>query len=230
MLVCHKHAWCVQQVTCRRDQDENPRSPVAQVFVWFIDRLDHPMSFITIILIALSMSVDAFAASLAKGATLRNPTWGEALRTGAIFGLIETATPLIGWGAGLAASSTVEAIDHWIAFGLLGIVGGKMIFESLRGDHATRERPQRHSALVLIVTAIGTSLDALVIGVSFAFLDVNIVIAAGAIGLSTFVMTTVGVMIGRAVGTRLGGQAEFVGGICLIAIGCFILAEHTILA
>ncbi len=130
----------------------------------------------------------------------------------------------------MAASSFVEAIDHWIAFGLLGIIGGKMIYESLKADHATRERPHRHSALVLIFTAIGTSLDALAVGVSFAFLNVNILVAAGAIGISTFVMTTMGVMIGRIVGTKLGSQAEFVGGLCLIAIGCFILAEHTIWA
>lgn len=188
------------------------------------------MSPITIALIALSMSVDAFAASLAKGAALHKPEWGEALRTGTIFGLVETATPLIGWSAGLAASSFVEAIDHWIAFGLLGVVGAKMIFESLRGDHATRERPNRHSSLVLVVTAIGTSIDALAVGVSFAFLNVNILAAAAAIGLSTFILTTIGVMIGRAAGTRLGSQAEFVGGICLIGIGCFILAEHTIWA
>lgn len=188
------------------------------------------MSPIAIILIALSMSVDAFAAALVKGAGLRNAKWGEALRTGAIFGLVETATPLIGWAAGLAASSFVEAVDHWIAFGLLGIVGGKMIYESLKGDHATRERPHRHSLLVLVVTAIGTSLDALAVGISFAFLDVNILAAAGMIGLSTFIMTTIGVKIGHAAGTRLGSQAEFVGGLCLIAIGCFILAEHTIWA
>jgi len=188
------------------------------------------MSPITIALIAVSMSVDAFAASLAKGAALHKPEWREALRTGVIFGLVETATPLIGWGAGLAASSFVEAIDHWIAFGLLAIVGGKMIFESLKGDHATRERPQRHTVGVLVVTAIATSLDALAVGVSLAFLNVNILVAAGAIGFSTFVLTTIGVMIGRAVGTRLGSQAEFAGGICLIAVGCFILAEHTIWA
>jgi putative Mn2+ efflux pump MntP len=188
------------------------------------------MSPITIALIAVSMSVDAFAASLAKGAALHKPEWREALRTGTIFGLVETATPLIGWAAGLAASSFVEAIDHWIAFGLLAIVGGKMIYESLKGDHATRERPQRHSLAVLVVTALATSLDALAVGVSFAFLNVNILAAAGAIGLSTFILTTIGVMIGRVVGTRLGSQAEFLGGICLIAIGCFILAEHTIWA
>lgn len=188
------------------------------------------MSPVAIVLIALSMSVDAFAASLVKGAALYKPKLSEALRTGAIFGLVETATPLIGWAAGLAASSFVEAVDHWIAFGLLSIIGGKMIYESLKKDHATRERPQRHSAMVLIFTAIGTSLDALAVGVSFAFLNVNIWLAAGAIGLSTFIATTIGVMIGRVVGTKLGSQAEFVGGICLIAIGCFILAEHTLWA
>jgi putative Mn2+ efflux pump MntP len=182
------------------------------------------MSPLAIAIIAFSMSADAFAASLVKGAGVRHPHLREALRTGLIFGVIETVTPLIGWVAGIAASGFIEAVDHWIALILLSLVGGRMIHESLRPGE--REKPQRHSLRVLAVTAIGTSIDAMVVGVMLAFLDANIWIAAGAIGLATFAMTTIGFMIGHSVGTRLGSRAEFVGGCGLMLLGLGIFLEH----
>lgn len=175
--------------------------------------------------IAFSMSADAFAASLGKGAALHKPRLSEALRTAAVFGVIETLTPVIGWAAGLAASPYVAAVDHWIAFGLLGSIGLKMIWEAYaRPDGAAR--PASHGYLVLIATAIGTSLDAMAIGVTLALLDADIIATALAIGLTTFCLTAIGVLLGRLAGARMGRIAEALGGILLLAIGSHILMQH----
>ncbi|RVT91622.1 manganese efflux pump [Rhodovarius crocodyli] len=181
----------------------------------------------TIAMLSFSMSADAFAASLAKGASLDRPRFTEALRTGLVFGVVEALTPLIGWAAGFAASTYIEAVDHWIAFGLLLAIGGRMVLQALApAAHEEAARPRRHSLAVLITTAIATSLDAMAVGVSLAFLDVHIALVAGAIGLATFLMATAGILIARHVGQRLGRWAEGMGGLCLIGIGCAILIEH----
>lgn len=187
------------------------------------------MSLVAILVLALSLSADAFAAALTKGTLLDRPRLGEALRSGAIFGSVEGITPVIGWAAGLAASAFIAAIDHWIAFGLLGAIGGKMIWEALRRPEGT-PKMTRNSFWPLLVTAVGTSMDALVIGVTLAFLNADIVVVALAIGCASFVMTTIGVMIGQIVGAKLGRFAEALGGVGLIAIGTLILIEHTLLA
>ena len=183
------------------------------------------MSPLAIVVIAFGMSVDAFAAALAKGAALRRPKLSEAIRTGLIFGLIEAFTPILGWAAGLAASSFVEAIDHWIALIILSAVGGKMIYESFRQTGAPK--PDRHSLLDLATTAIGTSIDALAVGVTLAFLDAQILLVAAAIGCATFLMTSTGLMIGHMAGKTAGKRAELIGGIGLIVLGVTIFLEHT---
>ncbi|MBA4791904.1 MAG: manganese efflux pump, partial [Rhizobiales bacterium] len=137
------------------------------------------MSPFAILILAVSMSADAFAASIGRGAALGRPRMGEALRTGLVFGVIEALTPLIGWGLGVAVGGLMQAVDHWIAFGLLAAVGGRMIHAAL----APREEVARsvaRSPAVLVATAVGTSLDAMAVGVSLAFLDVNIVVIAAA--------------------------------------------------
>jgi len=178
-----------------------------------------------VLLIAFSMSTDAFAAALGKGAALDRPKFSEALRTGLIFGTIEAITPVIGWALGRAASRYIEAFDHWIAFVILAGIGAKMIWDSFQRDEA-EEKPQRHSFMVLALTAIGTSIDALAVGVTLALIDANIVVNALAIGAATFTMTTIGVMAGRFLGARFGKYAEGAGGLVLIAIGGLILAQH----
>lgn len=182
------------------------------------------MSPATILVLALSMSVDAFAVSVGRGAAMGRPRFAEALRTGMVFGLVEAATPVIGWAAGLAASSYVEAVDHWIAFALLGGVGLHMLASAF----TTRDEaaPRGRSLPVLLATAFGTSIDAMAVGVSLAFLDVNIWITAAAIGLTTFIMSSGGMLIGRLVGERLGRVAEVVAGLALVALGATILVEH----
>lgn len=193
------------------------------------------MSPLTTIALAFGMSVDAFAAAIGKGAALDRPRFTEALRTGAIFGCVEAVTPVIGWAAGLAASSSVAAIDHWIAFALLALVGGRMLRQAASPPGAEaaggrRGRPRRHGFLILLATAVGTSLDALAVGVSLAFIEADIAVAAIAIGLATALMATIGMLLGRCLGGRFGRVAEALGGVALIGIGARILVEHTMLA
>jgi manganese efflux pump family protein len=164
------------------------------------------MTPLAIVLLAFSMSSDAFAAALGKGALLQRPSFGEALRTGVIFGTVEAITPVIGWAAGRAASGYIAAFDHWIAFGLLAAIGAKMIWDSIRRPEGT-EKPRHHSFSDLVVTAVGTSIDAMAVGVTLALLDADIVINALAIGMATFAMTTMGVLFGRFLGGRFGPLA-----------------------
>lgn len=182
------------------------------------------MSPFAIVVLAVSMSVDAFAVSVGRGAAIGRPQVGEALRTGVVFGVVEALTPVIGWAAGLAASRYVEAVDHWVAFALLSGVGLHMLYAALW--KAGETTPKGRSLTVLIATAIGTSLDAMAVGVSLAFLDVNIAIIAVAIGLATFVMSSGGMLVGRLIGERFGRVAELVAGVALCGLGTVILIEH----
>lgn len=181
---------------------------------------------IALILLAFAMSTDAFAAAIGKGASLKEPRLPDALRIGLIFGSIETITPLIGWLIGKSASSYVEAWDHWIAFSLLMGLGLHMIYEGVKPGVEDTEKPSRQSFLKLSLTAIGTSIDAMAVGVGLALIDVNIWIAAGLIGLATTFMVTLGVMVGRVVGSVLGHRAEIFGGVMLIGVGVWILSSH----
>ncbi|WP_292051695.1 MULTISPECIES: manganese efflux pump MntP family protein [unclassified Brevundimonas] len=186
------------------------------------------MSPIAIAVLSLSMSADAFAAAIGRGAQHR-PTVPQALRQGMVFGIIEAITPLVGFGIGLIAAGLVEAIDHWIAFALLGAVGGKMLHEGLTRDGADEdeeEAPRKRGLLTLIATAVGTSIDAGAVGIGLAFLGANIWVIAAAIGATTFCLATLGMLIGKFAGTKLGRAAEIVGGIALILLGTKILLEH----
>lgn len=179
------------------------------------------------LILAFGMSMDAFAASIGKGATLNRPCLREALRTGLIFGVIEAITPLIGWYLGLVASRYIMQWSQWVAFTLLFILGARMIIEGLKNkpeDNLTTAT--RHSFWILAATAVCTSLDALAIGVGLAFLEVNIIHTALLIGLATMVMSTIGMMVGRFIGPLLGRWAEVLGGVVLIGIGLSILLEH----
>jgi putative Mn2+ efflux pump MntP len=181
---------------------------------------------ISLIFLALAMSTDAFAAAIGKGASLHKPRFIEALRTGLIFGVIETITPLIGWGIGQVATQYVESWDHWIAFTLLLVLGMHMIYNGIKHEDIEEEKPNQHSFLILAITAFATSIDALAVGVGLAFVNVNILVAASAIGLATTVMVTIGVMLGRVLGTVVGKRAEIIGGIVLMLVGATILYEH----
>ena len=190
--------------------------------------------------LAFGMSMDAFAACLGRGAAGPAIRFGQILRTGLIFGSVETAAPLIGWAMGLTASTYVAAIDHWIAFVLLGLIGAKMLWEG-----ATRDRPADPAAVarirrttlgVTVLAAVGTSLDATAVGVTLALVGADILVTALAIGAASFVMSGLGLTLGRLAGarledsrlggTRLGGAAEIFGGLVLIAVGTWILVSH----
>ena len=182
---------------------------------------------LSIAVLSVSMSADAFAAAIGRGAQHR-PTLPQALRSGLVFGVVEAITPLIGFALGVAAAGFVEAIDHWIAFGLLGAVGGKMVWEALKRDEADADAGKAGSRglLALVATAVGTSIDAGAVGVGLALLGANIWLIAACIGATTFALATLGLLIGKAAGTRLGKIVELVGGVALIALGLKILLEH----
>lgn len=183
------------------------------------------MSPITIGVLAVSMSVDAFIAALGKGAAGAPPRLLEILRTGAIFGAVEMITPLIGWALGMAASQYIEAVDHWIAFVLLAGVGLHMILQATRpANDGTPPGPV--TLRMTLATAIGTSIDAMAVGVSLAFLEADILVIALAIGFATMVMSSTGLLAGRLLGRRFGRIAELLGGLALIGLGGMILFEH----
>lgn len=183
------------------------------------------MSLLSLFILALGLSIDAFAAAIGRGAANGAPHVGAVIRSALVFGAVEMVTPVIGWMVGWAFSDWVDAIDHWIAFGLLAAVGGHMAWHAwTRADDA----PAPTQGVVgLVVTAIGTSIDAMAVGVSLALLDVDIRIAAPIIGATTFVMTAIGLSMGRRIGEAVGHRAEIAAGLGLVAIGCGILWSHT---
>ncbi|WP_269499750.1 manganese efflux pump MntP [Castellaniella sp. S9] len=186
------------------------------------------MSFTSLVLLALAMSTDAFAAAIGKGAAMQRPRFFQALRIGLLFGIIEAITPVIGWAIGSVAAAWIEEWDHWIAFVLLLALGGRMTWEGTKTEDeaACIEEPKDQSFVTLTLTAVATSIDAMAVGVGLAFIDVSIVEAALLIGLATTVMVTIGIMVGRFLGNVIGKKAEMLGGLVLIGVGTMILYEH----
>ena len=183
------------------------------------------MSFWEILLLAVGVSMDAFAVSIGKGLSAQRASWREALTVGLWFGGFQALMPVIGYYLGISFADLVTKIDHWIAFGLLLLIGGNMIREALQGGE---EKPADASFAFksMFVLAIATSIDALALGVSFAFLHINLWTAILVIGLTTFTFSFVGLLIGKKVGSRFHSGAEILGGVILILIGVKILVEH----
>ncbi|MFT3762950.1 MAG: manganese efflux pump MntP family protein [Pseudoxanthomonas sp.] len=185
------------------------------------------MNFFSTVLLGLAMSTDAFAAAIGKGAGMSRPRWRDALRIGAVFGAVEGLTPLVGWLLGTAANRFVRDWDHWVAFGLLSLLGLHMLYKALAGDGGNDAQEERRDGMLgIALTGLATSIDALAVGVGLAFVEVNIVVAAATIGLCTFAMVSIGIMAGRALGRLFGKRAEIAGGLILIAVGAAILYEH----
>lgn len=185
------------------------------------------MNPVSILLLGIAMSTDAFAAAVGKGAAMRDPRLRDALRAGLIFGVIEGVTPVIGWLLGMAAAKYVTAWDHWIAFALLLLLGLRMIREGFSKEDGDGERaPRKDGFWSLATTGFATSIDAMAVGVGLAFIDANIVVVATVIGCTTFVLVTAGILLGRVLGTLAGKRAEIFGGLLLIGIGSAILYEH----
>lgn len=184
------------------------------------------MSFYATLILAFALSMDAFAVAICKGAVLVNPRFNKILRIGLLFGFIEAMTPIIGWAVGVLAYQYITQWDHWIAFGLLFILGLRMIVNGTKAHRIEQPNCTDQNLLSLILTAIATSIDAMAIGIGLAMLQVNILHTALTIGLTTMTMVILGIVIGKYVGQLLGKKAEIFGGVVLIAIGVSILFEH----
>ena len=183
-------------------------------------------------LIAVGLSMDAFAVSICKGLSVQKIKPPHTIITGAWFGGFQALMPLIGYLLGTAFAHIVESVDHWIAFVLLGIIGANMIREALSKDDDETEceccakSGSSFGVKSMFPMAVATSIDALAVGVSFAFLKVQIVPAISFIGIITFTLSAIGVVVGNVFGSRFKSKAELTGGIVLIAMGAKILIEH----
>lgn len=185
------------------------------------------MSIFAVIMVAIGLSMDACAVSFAKGMGLKKNIGKYALLFGVFFGLFQGLMPLCGWWIGTYFESMITAIDHWIAFFLLSFIGINMIRESR--EEKSEESASSISFKTVIILSIATSIDAFAVGISFAFLQVDIVSAALSIGLITFVISFIAVYLGNKIGGVLGKYAEVLGGVILIFIGLKILIEHLFL-
>ena len=194
------------------------------------------MSFIALIFTAFALSMDAFAVSITKGMTIKNLKKSTALKMALAFGVFQGAMPLLGWALGISFESYIKSIDHWIAFILLGFIGFNMIkgfFDDRKEENASELEFSATTDVddlsnkEIIMLAVATSIDALAVGISFAFLNVSIIPAASIICIITFLVCVVGVFVGNKVGDIFNGYAELVGGIILILIGFNIFNEHT---
>ena len=187
------------------------------------------MTFIDLFLIGVGLSMDAFAAAICQGLSMTRIKWGHALTVGLYFGGFQALMPFIGWMLGSQFADRIQQYDHWIAFILLVLIGGNMIREALSGDEedaAQAETDLRLDHKKLFLMAIATSIDALAIGVTFAFLETAILPAIGIIGCTTFCISVAGVVVGCWFGARYKKRAEITGGAILVLLGIKILLEH----
>jgi len=182
------------------------------------------MGFIDIFLIAVALSMDAFAVAICKGLSVKKVQAKHVLTVGVYFGGFQALMPLIGFLLGFKFESFITSIDHWIAFVLLAIIGGNMIKEAMSKEED--EVNDSFSFRTMLPLAVATSIDALAVGISFAFLGVDIIEAAILIGITTFILSGIGVFVGNIFGSKYKSKAELAGGIVLILIGLKILLEH----
>ncbi|GAA4976052.1 manganese efflux pump MntP family protein [Kineococcus glutinatus] len=178
------------------------------------------------LLIALGVSADAFAVALGRGLHIRRLSVRDAAAITVSFGLFQALMPVLGWLVGVRLQDHIAEVDHWVAFGLLALIGGKMLHEALSAGEDDEEDEDHIGLRELLVLSVATSVDALAVGVGFAFLDVAIAPAAVTIGVVTAAVSLAGVLIGHRAGARFRGPAEIVGGLVLILIGVRILLDH----
>lgn len=182
------------------------------------------MTILEILLIAIGLAMDAFAVSICKGLSMKKMSWKKALVIGAYFGIFQGVMPLIGYLLGASFENLVTKIDHWIAFGLLVFIGVNMLKEAFSKD--SENCNDKVDFTTMFVLAIATSIDALAVGITFAFLNVNILSSAIIIAITTFIISLIGVKIGNKFGDKYEQKAEVVGGFILIFMGAKILLEH----
>jgi len=181
------------------------------------------LNFLSILIIALGLSADCFAIALSGSISLGTLSFFRVFRTALFFGVVQALMLVLGWLAGRTVVDLIAAYDHWLSFILLSFVGAKMIWESRRSGEARRVSTDITRGWLLLTLSIATSIDALAVGLSFAFLQVNIVLTGLTVGVVTFLAVTVGFLLGKKAGKIIGKRAEAVGGIVLIIIGLRIL-------
>ncbi|WP_343249629.1 manganese efflux pump MntP family protein [Diplocloster hominis] len=188
------------------------------------------MNFAELFILAVGLSMDAFAVAVCKGLSMKKITLRKAALVGLYFGFFQAAMPAVGYLLGVNFQKQITSIDHWIAFLLLGAIGVNMILEARKGGGCEAcgcaDADADLSVRTMLILALATSIDALAVGITFAFLQVRIVPAISFIGIITFVLSMLGVRIGNAFGSRYKAKAEFLGGIILICLGTKILLEH----
>lgn len=182
------------------------------------------MGVIEIVLLGVGLAMDAFAVSICKGLSMKKMEWKKAIVIALYFGIFQALMPVIGFLLGVGFEEKITSIDHWIAFGLLSIIGINMIREAF--DNKEDEENDSVDFKSMIVLAVATSIDALAVGVTFAFLRVNVILAVAIIGIVTFIISICGVKIGNVFGDKYESKAEIAGGLILILLGLKILLEH----
>ena len=190
----------------------------------FLRHKSFEMTFIELLLIAIGLSMDAFSVSICKGLTTKKFSWRMALVCGLWFGFFQALMPIVGYFLGAQFQEMIEAYDHWIAFGLLFLIGANMIREAVWGKEESQDGSLGFKTMLLL--AIATSIDALAVGVSFACIRVKLWSSVIVIGLTTFAFSVLGVKIGNVFGSKYEKSAGIIGGIILILIGLKILLEH----
>lgn len=182
------------------------------------------MGLVELIILSVGLAMDAFAVSICKGLAMKKMKWKNAIIIGLYFGIFQAIMPLIGYLLGVSFQSAITSIDHWVAFVLLVGIGANMIREAI-----SKEKEEANDSIKIkdmLILAIATSIDALAIGITFAFLEVNITLAVSLIGIITFIISVIGVKIGNIFGDKYERKAELAGGIILIGFGIKILIEH----
>ena len=182
------------------------------------------MGIIEIFLISVGLAMDAFAVSVCKGLSMKKIEWKKVFIIALYFGGFQAGMPLLGYFLGYSFSGLVESVDHWIAFALLAFIGVNMIKEST--DDELEKRNDRVDFKTMIILAVATSIDALIVGITFAFFQANLILSVAMIGVITFILSTIGVIIGNKFGDKFQNKAEFVGGVILILMGLKILLTH----
>jgi len=184
------------------------------------------MEFLSIFLIAIGLSADCFAVALSGSISMRTPSRLQVFRTSLSFGLFQGLMPVLGWLAGRTVVGLVGDYDHWVAFILLALVGSRMIWESFRSKDGRSKAIDITKGFLLLTLSVATSIDALAVGLTFAFMKINIALASSTIGVVAFVATVIGFLLGRKAGHLIGRRAEAIGGMILIGIGIKTLLEH----
>lgn len=181
------------------------------------------MGIFELLLLSIGLGMDAFAVAVCKGISMKKIIWKKAIIIGLYFGFFQAFMPVIGFALGTTFESFITNIDHWVAFALLTIIGSNMIKEAFSQEESTNDDT---SFKVMIILAIATSIDALTVGITFAFLEVNLLLAVSLIGIITFILSVIGTKIGNRFGIKYKNKAEIIGGIILILLGIKILLEH----